>query len=218
MFQRCAERLITSLAFALKKTLHAVEQNREDVKAKREEWKAEQPEMDIRKLVFIDESSINTGMTRLYGRGINKERVVDYVPDVRFERTTILSSVRANGEKVPLIFEGSLNGELFKEYISQFLAPTLQKGDIVVMDNLTSHRVKGITEAIVATGAKVVYLPPYSPDLNPIEKMWSKMKSYLRKAKVRTKELLDNAIAEALACISVSDILSWFAEGGYSTC
>ena len=114
--------------------------------------------------------------------------------------------------------DGSLNGELFKEYISQWLAPTLQEGDIVIMDNLTSHKVKGISDAIIATGAKVVYLPPYSPDLNPIEKMWSKMKAYLRKAKVRVKKLLNNAIAEALACVSVSDILGWFAENGYSIC
>ncbi|MCL1876402.1 MAG: IS630 family transposase [Synergistaceae bacterium] len=178
-------------------------------------WKAAQSEMDIDKLIFIDESSVNTGMTRLYGRGLGKERVVDYVPDVRFERTTILSSVRANGEMVPLVFEGSLNGELFKEYISQFLAPTLKEGDIVIMDNLTSHKVKGVADLIATTGAKVVYLPPYSPDLNPIEMLWSKMKAYLRKTKVRVKELLNNVISDALACISISDILAWFAEDGY---
>ena len=174
--------------------------------------------MDIHKLVFIDESSVNTGMTRLYGRGLNKERVVDYVPDVRFERTTILSSIRANGDMVPLVFDGSLNGELFKEYISQCLVPTLHQGDIVVMDNLSSHKVKGITDCIIAAGGKVVYLPAYSPDLNPIEMMWSKMKAYLRKAKVRVKRLLNDAINEALACISTSDILAWFAEDGYSIC
>lgn len=172
--------------------------------------------MDIDKLVFLDESSINTGMTRLYGRCASNERVVDYTPDVRFERTSILSSVRTNGDMVPLVFEGSLNGELFKEYISKCLAPTLQKGDIVIMDNLTSHKVKGVVDPIIGAGASVIYLPPYSPDFNPIEMMWSKVKAYLRKVKARTTVLLETAIAEALDHITTSDILGWFVEDGYS--
>jgi transposase len=171
--------------------------------------------MDPNKLVFIDESSINTGMTRLYGREQSNKRVVDYVPDVRSERTTILSSVRADGEMVPCIFEGSLNGDIFTKYISEFLAPTLKEGDIVIMDNLSSHKVKGVSEPIIAAGAKILYLPPYSPDLNPIEMMWSKVKAYLRKAKARTKPLLDMAIAQALNLVTTSDILAWFAENGY---
>lgn len=194
-----------------------MEQHREDVKIKREAWKSEQPGIDIDNLILIDESSIDTGMTRLYGRGASNERVVDHTPDTRFERTTILSSIRANGDMVPLVFEGALNGELFKEYITQCLAPTLKAGDVVVMDNLSSHKVEGIMEPIIAAGATIRYLPPYSPDLNPIEMMWSKMKAYLRKVKARTKELLEDAIADALNLISVSDILGWFAEDGYST-
>ena len=113
--------------------------------------------MDTDKLVFLDESSINTGMTRLYGRAPGNKRVTDHTPDVRFERTTILSSVRTNGDMVPLVFEGSLNGEFFREYISQCLAPTLKVGDIVIMDNLSSHKVKGVVEPIIAAGATVVY-------------------------------------------------------------
>ena len=173
--------------------------------------------MDIDKLIFLDESGINTGMTRLYGRSASEERVIDYMPDVRFERTSILSSIRTNGDMVPLVFEGALNGELFKAYISQCLAPTLHKGDIVIMDNLTSHKVKGVTDSIIAAGASVIYLPPYSPDFNPIEMMWSKMKAYLRKIKARTRELLEIAIAEALGHVTKSDILAWFSENGYST-
>jgi len=173
--------------------------------------------MDIDKLVFLDESGINTGMTRLYGRSSSKERIIDYVPDVRFERTSILSSIRANGDMVPLVFEGALNGELFKAYISQSLVPNLREGDIVIMDNLTSHKVKGVIALITAAGASVVYLPPYSPDLNPIEMMWSKMKAYLRKVKARTKESLETAIAEALSLVTASDILGWLTENGYST-
>jgi transposase len=172
--------------------------------------------MEIDKLIFLDESGTNTGMTRLYGRGPSDERVVDYTPDVRFERTSILSSVRANGDMVPMVYDGALNGELFKAYIVQFLVPTLSEGDIVIMDNLSSHKVAGVVEPIIAAGAKVVYLPPYSPDFNPIEMMWSKLKAYLRKVKARTKVLLEKAIAEALKLVSTIDILGWFAECGYS--
>jgi len=172
--------------------------------------------MAIDALVFLDECSVNTGMTRLYGRTVSSERIVDYTPDVRFERTSLLSSVRSNGDMVPLVFEGSLNGDLFKEYISKCLVPTLKEGDIVIMDNLTSHKVKGVVEPILAVGATVVYLPPYSPDLNPIEMMWSKIKAYLRKIKARTHEELMLAIADAFDLVSTSDILGWFNENGYS--
>jgi transposase len=174
--------------------------------------------MDTQKLVFIDETGINTGMTRLYGRGLKNERVIDYAPDVRFERTTGLSSVRASGELVPCVFDGSLNGDIFKKYITQFLVPTLKEGDIVIMDNLSSHKVEGVIEPIIAVGAKVLYLPPYSPDLNPIEMMWSKIKAYLRKVKARTKVMLEVAIAEALNSITRSDIIAWFVKNGYSAC
>jgi len=155
-------------------------------------------------------------MTRRYGRSSVNKRIIDYTPDVRFERTSILSSVRANGELVPLLFEGSLIGELFKEYVSRFLVPTLHKGDIVIMDNLTSHKVAGIADIIASVVASVVYFPPYSPDYHPIEMMWSKIKSYLRKVKARTNELLEAAIAEAPALVTVSDILNWFDKNEYS--
>ena len=196
--------------------MHAIEQNRDDVKVARNEWQTAQPKMEIDKLFFLDESGTNTGMTRLYGRSPSNERVVDYTPDVRFERTSILSSVRSNGDMVPLVYEGALNGDLFKAYVVECLVPTLGKGDIVIMDNLTSHKVAGVVDSIVAAGAKVIYLPPYSPDFNPIEMMWSKIKAYLRKVKARTKELLENAIAEALDRVTTSDILAWFVECGYS--
>ena len=156
-------------------------------------------------------------MTRLYGRGQSDERIVDYTPDVRFERTSLLSSIRANGDTVPLVFEGSLNGDLFKEYISKCLAPTLREGDIVIMDNLSSHKVKGVIDPILAVGASVLYLPPYSPDLNPIEMMWSKIKAYLRKVRANSADLLHDAIAQAFDLITSHDITAWFACNGYST-
>ena len=218
MFRLCVEPSTTSLGWAIKKTLHAAEQNREDVKAKRDAWRESQAELDINTLVFLDESGVNTGMTRLYGRAASDERVVDYTPDVRFERTSILSSVRLSGELTPIVYDGALNGDLFTAYTSQCLAPTLREGDIVLMDNLTAHKVPGAVDAILAVGAKVLFLPPYSPDLNPIEMMWSKIKAYLRKVKARTKEALEAAMAKALDLITTTDIAGWFAECGYGKC
>ena len=172
--------------------------------------------MQVNKLVYVDETSINTGMTRLYGRAPGNERVVDYTPDVRLERTALLSSVRADGTMVPLIFEGTLNGELFVKYITECLAPALKPGDTVIMDNLSSHKVAGVLEPIIAAGANVRYLPPYSPDMNPIESMWAKIKAYLRKVKARTKKALEQALGEALDTISRTDISAWANDCGYS--
>ena len=167
-------------------------------------------------MIFVDESSINTGMTRLYGRGKSGERIGEYVPDVRFCRTSIISSISAEGEMVPLIFKGTLTGELFIEYVRRCLVPTLNVGNIVVLDNLSSHKVKGVREAIESAGCKVLYLPAYSPDLNPIELAWSKIKAVLRKIKARTEGVLTEAISEALSLISRSDILGWFLHAGYA--
>jgi transposase len=146
--------------------------------------------MNSGSLVFLDESSINIGMTRLYGRAVGKERVIDYVPDVRFDRLSILSAVRLNGIIAPLTYKGTLNGPLFLAYVTQCLAPALNEGDIVIMDNASPHKVEGVAAAIEKSGAFVLFLPTYSPDLNPVEKLWSKVKVYLRKAKARTLDSL----------------------------
>jgi transposase len=182
---------------------------------RRRNWVEATAAIDANKLVFLDESSINIGMTRLYGRGKGKARVVDYVPDVRFQRMSILSTVRLNGAMVPQIFQGSLNGERFEKYVAEELAPTLKKGDIVVLDNLTSHKVKGVTDPIKAVGAGVLYLPPYGLEFNPIELLWSKMKVYLRKVKARSIAVLEDAISAALETITPVDILNWFKHSGY---
>ena len=142
-----------------------------DVACKRKAWKHSQTKLDANRLVFLDESGVNTGMTRLYGRALKHERVVEAVPDTRFHRTTILSSVRLDGTTVPVVFDGALNGDIFRAYVTHFLAPSLKPGDIVIMDNLSSHKVSGVAESIAAVGASVMFLPPYSPDLNPIELM-----------------------------------------------
>jgi len=172
--------------------------------------------MSVSNLVFLDESSINIGMTRLYGRAFGEERVIDYVPDVRFDRLSILSSMRLNGTLVPLTYKGTLDGTLFLTYIKQCLAPTLNEGDIVIMDNASPHKVKGVVEAIEEKGAYVLWLPTYSPDLNPVEQLWSKVKAHLRKAKARTLDALYVALKDALDSISLSDIKAWFSLANYS--
>ena len=154
-------------------------------------------------------------MTRLYGRALKGERVNDYVPDMRFKRTSVLSSVRLDGTMATIYFEGTLNGNLFKEYIKSVLAPTLKNGDIVIMDNLSSHKVSGVIDPIIEAGATVKYLPPYSPDFNPIELVWSKFKTYLKKVKARSFDLLETQILPALNSISTHDIHNWFRHDGY---
>lgn len=166
-------------------------------------------------LVFLDESGVNTAMTRLYGRAARCERVIEGVPDARFHRTTLLSTVRLDGSTVPLVFEGALNGDIFRVYIKQLLVPSLKSGDVVIMDNLSCHKVSGVVESIEAVGASVLFLLPYSPDFNPIELMWSKIKAILRKLKVREKERMDDAIAFAFDAITTSDIQGCFRHDGY---
>jgi transposase len=171
--------------------------------------------MDVNSLIFIDESSVNCGMTRLYGRSQKGERVNDYTPDVRFERTSVISVIRLDGTQVPFMYKGTLNAELFKVYISEALSPTLRKGDIVIMDNLSSHKVNGVLDSIYAKGATVMFLPPYSPDLNPIEMSWSKMKSVLRKSKATTYDEMVKSMKTALDSFTKSDIAHWFSHDGY---
>jgi transposase len=185
------------------------------VQEKRKNWQLNQSKLNPTKLVFLDESSINLGMTRLYGRAPVNERVNDYVPDVRFQRLSILSTVRLGGAQVPFVFDGTLNKELFKKYVEIFLVPTLSVGDILLLDNSSVHKANGVLDPIIERGVTVLFLPPYSPDFNPIEMLWSKMKSFLRKEKARTHETLVEAIKLALKSISVDDIHAWFKHDGY---
>lgn len=196
--------------------VRASEQKRADVKVRREEWQEQQKTMDTNHLVFLDESGVNLNMTRRYGRAVGKSRVYDYVPLKTPKNTTMLSSIRLeNASMVHKEITGAVNGAAFLEYIRNDLAPTLKAGDIVIMDNLSVHKVAGVRQAFEEKGASVLYLPPYSPDLNPIEMLWSKIKAFLRKRKVREAALLANAIAEAYSTVSCEDILGWFSAAGY---
>jgi transposase len=198
-----------------KKSLRAAEQDRPDVKALREAWREKAAGVDLRRLVFLDESGAKTNMTRLYGRSFDGQRVTDRAPHGHWCTTTMLSSVRLDGSTAPMVIEGPTDADVFEAYVEQVLAPSLGPGDIVVMDNLSPHKTSAVAEAIEATGAEVWFLPPYSPDLNPIEKMWSKIKAFLRKAKARTYEALVGAIGAALATVTASDAFHWFQSCGY---
>lgn len=154
-------------------------------------------------------------MTRLYGRAPRGHRVYDRVPNGRWETTTMIAAIGRNGARAPWVLDGPMDGEAFIVWTTQILAPTLEPGDIVVMDNLSVHKSTKAREAIEKAGAEIWDLPPYSPDLNPIEKMRSKVKAHLRKTKARDSTMLYQAIGEVLSKVSHTDIRNWFDSYGY---
>ena len=154
-------------------------------------------------------------MTRFRGRAKGGQRCNDDTPHGHWYTTTMISSIRLDGTTACMAIDGATDKEIFREYVRKILAPTLRPGDMVVLDNLGAHKDSAAIELIESTGAQVQFLPPYSPDLNPIEKMWSKIKEFLRNAKARTEELLFDAIADALKTITPEDAKGWFASCGY---
>jgi len=172
--------------------------------------------VDPSRFVFLDESGAKTNMTRLYGRALIGERVRDSTPNGTWHTTTMIAAIGVGGPQAPFVFEGATDAQAFRVYAQEVLAPTLKPGDIVVLDNLSSHKDKKAREAIVAAGAQIRDLPPYSPDFNPIEMMWSKVKAFLRKVKARTTEELTKAIGLSLQTITRQDAAAWLKECGYS--
>jgi transposase len=171
---------------------------------------------DVKKCKFIDESGVNLAMGRLYGRAPRGQRVVGSVPQNYGANLTILASLGTGGLEAVMTVEGATDGGVFRVYVEKVLGPTLGPGDMVVMDNLRAHKVPGIREAIEACGARVVYLPPYSPDLSPIEPCWSKLKTRLRTAAARTRDTLEAALKPAIALVSAAKARAWFAHCGYA--
>jgi transposase len=163
----------------------------------------------------LEVAGFNLALTRFYGRAEPGERVREGVPQNYGENITMLAALGINGVSAPMIIEGAVDSLVFLTYVKRVLVPTLDEGDIVIMDNLSAHKIAGVEEAIKAAGARVEYLPPYSPDFNPIEKCWSKMKTALRKVKARTREGLESAIRQALLTITEADARAWFAHCGY---
>jgi transposase len=167
-------------------------------------------------LKFVDESGCNIAMSRRYGRGPDGGRVPDSVPKNFGRNVTILGALSCTGLDAVMSVDGATDTAVFRAYVEQVLVPTLAPGDIVVMDNLSTHKVSGIREAIEVTGASLLYLPPYSPDYSPIESCWSKLKTSLRTAKARTRDALDEALKQAIEQITDSDAQGWFKLCGYA--
>ena len=186
-----------------------------DVKEKRKSWREHLSENDANHLVFLDESGVNTDMTRHYARSKKNERAVDSTPVNTPCNTTILSSVRLNGKTSYTVYCGGTTMEQFAEYLKTMLIPALSKTDIIVMDNMRSHHAKIVKQVLDESEINDLYLPPYSPDLNPIEKMGSKLKAYLRKEKVRIASELPPAIERAFSTVRASDCLGWFRSCNY---
>lgn len=199
----------------IKKSLKASEQERPDIVRKRDKWRKTITGIDNRRFVFIDESGAKTNMTRLYGRAFGGRRVVDSVPHGHWNTTTMVAAIGTTGTRAPFVFDGAMDSEMFCAYVKKVLVPELNAGDIVIMDNLQCHKNAYARELIEEVGAQIWYLPAYSPDYNPIEKMWSKIKAFIRKVGARTQELLYKAIADALATITQSDVHGWFKSCGY---
>lgn len=174
------------------------------------------PTLDIRRLVFLDETWTKTNMTRLYGRAPRGQRLFGRVPWGHWKTTTFLAGLRHDGIVAPLVLDGPVNGASFRAYVEQFLAPTLMPGDIVIADNLGSHKVAGIREAIEARAARFLLLPGYSPDQNPIENFFAKLKSSLRKAAARSPQALSDTIANTINASSPQESSHYLAHCGYA--
>jgi transposase len=198
-----------------KKSLYAIERDSEANLKRREEFATKIQSIAPQKLIFLDESGVTTSMTRFYARSLGGQRICETTPGGHWKITTILGAMSLRGMIATMTVEAATDREIFLAYVEQVLCPALKPGDVVVMDNLSSHKVDGIRERIERAGAEVLYLPPYSPDLNPIEKAWAKLKQLLPAAKARTKEALDQAIADALNRISADNALAWFKHCKY---
>ena len=202
---------------ASKKTVHAAEQERPDVAQARADWRRDQALLDPSKLVFIDETGTSTSMARLYGRAKRGLRAVGRVPWGHWKTVTFTAALRLDGVVAPFVIDKPMNGAIFVEYVRQCLVPALRPGDIVIMDNLPAHKNPQVRELIEDVGALLRYLPPYSPDLNPIEQFFAKFKSMMRKAKERTVPGLYDRIGAILDRCHADDYRKYFKSSGYAS-
>ena len=200
-----------------KKTLQAAERQRADVACARRRWIREQGLLDPARLVFIDETAVSTNLVRLSGRAPRGVRLIGEVPLGTWKTITFVAALRHNKMTAPMVIDGAMNGEMFLAYVEQCLVPTLRRGDIVVMDNLPTHKVAGIEEAIKSARATLRYLPKYSPDLNPIELPYSEFKALLRKVAARTVPSLFRAIRSFVPLLSAQECANYFRHAGYAS-
>ena len=196
---------------AKKKSLTASER----CQKKRKAFRKKVAQFDVRRFVFVDEMGSNLGFTRLYGRAEPGKRVVEDVPKNRGENISTIGAIGLDGIRAAMSVPKAIDGETMVFFVEEILAPQLNPGDIVFLDNCSIHKVDEVTEAIESVGASVEFIPAYSPDMNPIENFWSKVKSILRSLKPRTPEELLDALEEAFASITLRDILNWFIHCGY---
>jgi transposase len=201
--------------YAQKKTAHATEQDRPDILKRREEWFDGQLDLDPEQLVFIDETWASTNMARRYGRAPRGERLRAGVPHGHWKTTTFVAGLSRTGMIAPWVLDGAMNGEAFTTYVTRVLVPELSPGNVVIMDNLSSHKAPAVRAAIEAAGARLMFLPPYSPDFNPIEMAFSKLKAHLRKAAERTIHGLWDAIGHIVDLYSPQECSNYFAAAGY---
>ena len=184
---------------------------------RRAQWKKYQGRLDPSRLVFIDETWAKTNMTRTHGRAPKGERLIAKVPHGRWRTLTFLAALRCDRIAAPCVIDGPINGESFLAYVEQVLLPALKPGDIVIIDNLGSHKGKAVRRAIRAAGAKLFFLPPYSPDLNPIEQVFAKLKTLLRKAAERTVEATWQRIGALLPCFTSEECANYLTNAGYAS-
>lgn len=187
------------------------------MKQRRDEWLSSRDGIDPRRFRFIDESGAKTNMVRAHGRCLRGQRLLSAAPAGHWKTTTMLAAISLDGVEAPWTLDGAIDTDAFLVYVEHVLVPTLAGGEIVVLDNLSSHKHPRVAELIHGAGAEVWYLPPYSPDLNPIEQMWSKVKQILRSLAARTCVGLFKAIGAALAQVTPEDLLGWFTHSGYTT-
>ena len=200
----------------IKKTVHAAEQERADVARKRHHWRNWQHWLRPERLVFIDETGAKTNMARLRGRSLKGLRLNAAIPWGHWKTTTFVAGLRTTGLTAPMVLDGAMNGAAFKAYVEQVLVPTLRPGDIVIMDNLGSHKSKAVRRAIRGCGAKPFFLPKYSPDLNPTEMVFAKLKHLPRKAAARDPDTVCAEIGQLLDAFTPQECANYLTEAGYA--
>ena len=202
---------------ASKKTALASEQERPDVARKRDSWKARQGSIDLKRLVFLDETWTKTNMAPLRGWAARGQRLIGRAPFGHWNTMTFVAALRQDGIVAPWVIDGPINGSIFQTYVEQVLVPTLRPGDIVILDNLGSHKAPAIRKAIRAAGARLLFLPAYSPDLNPIEQVFAKLKHLLRKAAERSKEAVWRRIGDLLDLFTPQECENYLRNSGYGS-
>lgn len=199
-----------------KKTIHAAEQDRPDVAERRIAWRSWSKTVEPGRLIFIDETWAKTNMTRLRGRAPRGQRLIDKTPHGHWQTTTLIAALGIEGMRCATVVDGAVNGDVFEAFVEQVLLPALKPGDIVIMDNLSSHKRARVRELIEAARAQLRYLPPYSPDLNPIEMVFSKIKQLLRTLATRTQDVLWRSMQTVLDKVTPSDAINCFRHAGYT--